>query len=521
MSLLRQRDRLSTQHILDDLEAHSRTSHSWDANSLHSHPNNTDDNNVYANEEDDEFEVEYDGLTQTDRSPDSKNKAGGGGRCKTSHFIIILTPLAIAAIIAGSMLLFGPNSRNDKSNDNNDRTINAGNDMEDSINSSSSGEDEVTDALLPPTLAPTTNATTTGIVESVTVYTVNETSLTYDPTAAPITASPTVFVSTSPTVADIVDIVTTTEATTTTTIAATEATGNFTTEEVALVDGNVTTNNETATLLEEAVNETPLETNDTTLLSTAEFEDIADTTEATTTTATNATTVAATTEAATTEEVTTTTTTEVTTTSTTEATTTTTIAAALDTTAAIPAHLCTDFPSGKIFKIDITPKSSTTSLELFQLQSGEYKLVTAYPTADDEFQELSAGENYIKKLCVLPGAYKFVVKKSSGACYKGFFRGNRIFKNCGNGEHEFEFGTSAGSLTSEVTNQEDATTDVVTTEEESATTASTTEAATPLPTPLPTAPPTSPPTPQPSPAVVDLDTYEPTSWWPTFYPTEG
>jgi PBP1b-binding outer membrane lipoprotein LpoB len=387
----RQRDllyRLSARHILEDLEAQSpRRTQSWGANSLHSSQSPYDDN-VHADEED-EFEVKYDdGVTQirvrvdNNKQSDSSNKKaeGGGRRCKTSHFIILLTPLAIAAIIAGSMLLFGPNSRNNKPNGN-DRTINAGNDMEDSINSSG-GEDEVTGVLIP-TLAPTMNATT-GIVESVTVYTVNETSLTYTPSVAPITDAPTVFVSTSPTVADIVDIITTTEATTTS-IATTDATGDFTTEEVVLVDGSMSSNNETA-LIEEEVNEA--------------------------------------------------------------ATITTTIAPALETAttvAAISAHLCTNIPSGKIFKIDITPKSSTTSLELFQLQNGEYKLVTAYPTVDDEFQELSAGENYIKKLCVLPGSYKFVVKESNGACYEGFFRGNSIFENCGNGEHDFEWVGSTGS----------------------------------------------------------------------------
>ena len=400
----RQRDllyRLSARHILEDLEAQSpRRTQSWGANSLHSSQPPYDDN-VHANDED-EFEVKYDdGVTQIrvrvdNKQSDSSNKkaAGGGGRCKTSHFIILLTPLAIAAIIAGSLLLFGPNSRrNNKPNDENDRTINAGNDMEDSINNSS-GEDEVTGVLIP-TLAPTMNATT-GIVESVTVYTVNETSSTYPPTVAPITDAPTLFVSTSPTVADIVDIITTTEATTSS-ISTTEATGDFTTEEVVLVDGSMSSNNETA-LIEEEVKETT--------------------------------------------------------------TTTTTIAAALETTtttvAAIPAHLCTNIPSGKIFKIDITPKSSTTSLELFQLQNGEYKLVTAYPTVDDDVQELSSGENYIKKLCVLPGAYKFVVKESNGACYEGFFRGNSIFENCGNGEHDFEWvGSTASATTSEITTEED------------------------------------------------------------------
>ena len=141
----RQRDllyRLSARHILEDLEAQSpRRTHSWGANSLHHSSSQPPyDDNVHANEED-EFEVKYDdGVTQirvradNKQSSDSSNKKarGGRGRCKTSHFIILLTPLAIAAIIAGSLLLFGPNSRrNNKPNENNNgRTINAGNDME-------------------------------------------------------------------------------------------------------------------------------------------------------------------------------------------------------------------------------------------------------------------------------------------------------------------------------------------------------------------------------------------------------
>jgi len=167
----------------------------------------------------------------------------------------------------------------------------------------------------------------------------------------------------------------------------------------------------------------------------------------TTTSTTEATTTSTTTEATTTTEFTTTTpstTTEATTTtSTTEATTTTTTAAAAAgaTTTASP-YLCTGTTSGKIFKIVITPTSSNSSLELLKLhneEKDEYKLVTTYPAGDDELEELEVGVKYVKKLCVVPGVYKFVVTKSDGACYKGFLKGKKIFGECGNGEYEFEF----------------------------------------------------------------------------------
>ena len=170
---------------------------------------------------------------------------------------------------------------------------------------------------------------------------------------------------------------------------------------------------------------TPLETQETTTTST---------TEATTTT------TSTTTEATTTTEYTTTTTTDATTTtSTTEATTTTTTAGATTT---VSPYLCTGTTSGKIFKIVITPTSSITSLELLKQnneEKDEYKLVTTYPAGDDELEELQVGVKYVKKLCVVPGAYKFVVAKSEGACYKGFLKGKKIFGECGNGEYEFEF----------------------------------------------------------------------------------
>jgi hypothetical protein len=89
-----------------------------------------------------------------------------------------------------------------------------------------------------------------------------------------------------------------------------------------------------------------------------------------------------------------------------------------------------------MFKISITPTTSTTSLALLKLDdnSGEYDLVYAYN--DDP---LSIGTNYIKKLCVLPGKYKFEVKESEDACYNGMFRGSVIFEECGDGDYAFEF----------------------------------------------------------------------------------
>jgi len=99
-------------------------------------------------------------------------------------------------------------------------------------------------------------------------------------------------------------------------------------------------------------------------------------------------------------------------------------------------HICADTTSGgKIFKISITPTTSTTSLELFRQDdnSGEYILVTSYDPL------LTVGTNYINKLCVFPGKYKFVVEDSVDACYNGFFRGNVVFENCGDGEYTFEF----------------------------------------------------------------------------------
>eukprot|EP00984_Skeletonema_dohrnii_P006055 scaffold2141_cov223-Skeletonema_dohrnii-CCMP3373.AAC.3 len=161
-----------------------------------------------------------------------------------------------------------------------------------------------------------------------------------------------------------------------------------------------------------------------------------ETQETTATSTTEATTTSTTTEATTTTEYTTTTPSK-----TTEATTTTTTTAARATTTASP-YLCTGTTSGKIFKIVITPTSSNSSLELLKLhneEKDEYKLVTTFPAGDDELEELEVGVKYVKKLCVVPGAYKFVITKSEGACYKGFLKGKKIFGDCDDGEYEFEF----------------------------------------------------------------------------------
>jgi hypothetical protein len=53
-------------------------------------------------------------------------------------------------------------------------------------------------------------------------------------------------------------------------------------------------------------------------------------------------------------------------------------------------------------------------------------------------EELEVGVRYVKKLCIVPGVYKFVIGGSEGACYKGFLRGVMIFGECGDGEYEFE-----------------------------------------------------------------------------------
>ncbi len=114
----------------------------------------------------------------------------------------------------------------------------------------------------------------------------------------------------------------------------------------------------------------------------------------------------------------------------------TTTATALAVATASP-HLCSDTNSGKIFKIAITPTTSTTSLELLRQDenSGEFNVVTTYN--DDSLSTIGAA--YVKKVCVLPGKYKFVVTESADACYTGFFKGIRIFDDCGDGEYAFEY----------------------------------------------------------------------------------
>jgi hypothetical protein len=88
------------------------------------------------------------------------------------------------------------------------------------------------------------------------------------------------------------------------------------------------------------------------------------------------------------------------------------------------------------------PTTSITSLQLFKQDdtSGEYDiLVTNYPTDEEPPLLLTVGTMYVKKLCILPGKYKFVIKESEEACYNGFLRGGLIFEECGDGEYDFEF----------------------------------------------------------------------------------
>ncbi|KAL7454283.1 hypothetical protein ACHAWC_005912, partial [Mediolabrus comicus] len=166
-------------------------------------------------------------------------------------------------------------------------------------------------------------------------------------------------------------------------------------------------------------------------------EDVAEAVVTTTTTteAPTTTTEATTTTTTTTEATTTTATTEATTTtSTTEAATTSTTTEAPTT---VSPYLCADAQttSGRMFKIQITPTSSTTSLDLKRLNdtSGEYETVV---TVND----LAVGIRYIDKFCILPGQYKFEVSDTGGGdeCYKGFLRGNSIFDDCGDGIYYFE-----------------------------------------------------------------------------------
>jgi len=503
MSLLRyHKDRLATQHILEDLEAQSpRRTHSWRPDSLHA---NLDEDEL----EDEEFEVEYDdGVMQIDNisklpeEDEARSDAKGGGGCqflKRHHFKLLFVILALSAIIAAT-LLFGPNG--------NERTTNAGEDGSSSSSSSSGGE--------VPTYAPTYTPTG-GLVESVAV---NET---YAPTSVG-----SVFISTAPSASPVVVVnlsIAEDDDGGNETLVEGEISGNFTNgtlvvdenstsimEDDLFFDGNATTNE--ITPIEEVVDESSLETNDNTTSSSPELTEtnstigvVASTTtddgslfvnttssggevstteaaieatntttdanttkaDATTTTTTEGTTTStteetttstteATTTTSSTEFTTTTSTTEPTTTSTTEfttttsttepatttedTTTTTTTSATVETTTTASPHLCTGTTSGKIFKIDITPTSSTTSLELLTLQNekkDEYKLVTTYPADGDELEILEVGVRYVKKLCIVPGVYKFVIGGSEEACYKGFLRGVMIFEECVDGEYEFE-----------------------------------------------------------------------------------
>eukprot|EP00985_Skeletonema_marinoi_P016652 scaffold8993_cov207-Skeletonema_marinoi.AAC.8 len=468
MSLLRyHKDRLATQHILEDLEAQSpRRTHSWRPDSLHA---NLDEDEL----EEEEFEVEYDdGVMQIDNISKLPDEDEARSDAKGGEGVV-----------------------------------------KDGSSSSSSSGGEV------PTYAPTYTPTG-GLVESVAVN--NETNPTYAPTSVG-----SLFSSTAPTASPVVavnlSIAEDDDDGGNETLVEGEISGNFTngtlvvdenstsiTEDDLFFDGNATTNE--ITPIEEVVDELSLETNDNTTSSSspeltetnstivvvastddgslfvstsssggeasiteAAIEATNTTTDANTTKAdattttttegtttstteetTTSSTTAATTTSTTTEFTTTTSTTEPTTTSTTEFTTTTsttepatttedttttTTSATVETTTTASPHLCTGTTSGKIFKIDITPTSSTTSLELLTLQNekkDEYKLVTTYPADGDELEILEVGVRYVKKLCIVPGVYKFVIGGSDGACYKGFLRGVMIFEECVDGEYEFE-----------------------------------------------------------------------------------
>ena len=115
-------------------------------------------------------------------------------------------------------------------------------------------------------------------------------------------------------------------------------------------------------------------------------------------------------------------------------TTTSTLAAAP---ATISPYICSETTSGKMFKIIITPTTSTSSLVLLRQDEndGEYIMVNTYN--DDPL--LTIGERYISKLCVVRGKYKFVAEEVEDACYSGFFKGVNIFEECGDGEYDFEF----------------------------------------------------------------------------------
>jgi len=482
MSLARYlRDRVATQHILEDLEAQSpRRTRSWRPNSLY-------DSGMDEGKEELEFDVDdyEDGVLQVDiinngdDNNDENNNSGGDqgptpkkescptlgkstGACLVKHHInILFILLGLSAVIAATMI-FGPK--------NNYWAVSAGKKMDES-----------------PTYSPT------GITESVTEYTVNETYSptlfptiwsTYAPAASPtlspnvgednftninifegnVTTTNDLFIDgnfTSNETTSIEDGMLESEISTT---SSTRSTGTSSTV-AATVDGvnlspaaSTTTAEAATTAIDDTT--TSMSATDATMDTATTSPPVATTTstEAITTISTNeavstTTTVATTTATATTSPpVATTTSTEaITTTSSTigavstttievDATTTAVAAAAAATTTTANPHLCAGTTSGRIFKISITPTTSITSLKLLKQddKSGEYKLMVAnFPTQDEP--PLEVGTNYRNKLCVLPGKYKFVIKQSEEACYDGFLRGNMIFDECGDGEYDFEF----------------------------------------------------------------------------------
>jgi len=166
------------------------------------------------------------------------------------------------------------------------------------------------------------------------------------------------------------------------------------------------------------------------------------TTKATTTTA--ATTETTTTTAAMTEATTTSTATTDATTTTIEVTTALNEAATSSTTTTTTSnpYLCNDnnTTSGKYFKFSMVPTTSATLLELLKedVESGEYNIiVNIHPSKDDD-SPFAIGTSYVKRLCVLPGKYKFVIVNSEEACYDGYLRGSLMFEECGDGEYDFE-----------------------------------------------------------------------------------
>ena len=437
MSLARYHaDRVATQNILEDLELQAqspRRTNSWQPNSLHQFDAYGQEYEVTTEQEQDGYyasgtgegveldEEDYneEGVLQVDNTPTTTtndNEQPAKGKCTKStstaffvikhHIPLLFILLALSAIIAAS-ILFSPARMNPGSNE---RSANAGNDMEE--------EEEGVEST--PTFAPTavweTYAPTVG--------------LTYSPTEGSNDTTTTTTTTSSPSLSSVVDII----------IMGNNVTNNGTDDFES--EGNETT----ASTEEEEEKAESLESDDdnSTSLSTELTE-----------TSSTAVVAATTVDASSSFAESTTTTTEASATSTTEAvttfstsdaaTTSTTEAAAAATSAVTPSpHLCSDTTAGKIFKIVLTPTSSTTSLSLLKLDttssSGEYEVVTTYPTNDEPPTLLQVGAKYVDKLCVIPGKYKFVISESEGACYTGFLRGGIIFDKCdGDGEYEFEF----------------------------------------------------------------------------------